>query len=258
MPIDSSVSFVRMRHSPEPDIRGQFIKIGLEDPFIRAIAGMVAIATAVGFVVSVLGDGTRAVIAVGLSLMFGVVLIVLRVLMNNTEGAFVKWLCLASSAIIIGVFLVLIIFAVPAITVCWPESYRETLGLKACAMQTSQARAFALVAYSGQGISLNPDNKKYLVLVFYRSDRQSDAEHIVGALLSAGYRADARDSALNEVVASNRSPGVSLIKTSELAQPVVDDVSRITQLAIPVRASAVMIFPGVVDFARGNIQIDLF
>ena len=57
---------------------------------------MVAVATAAGFVLSVLGDGTRAAIAVGLSLMFGVVLVVLRVLMNNTGGLFVKWLCLAS------------------------------------------------------------------------------------------------------------------------------------------------------------------
>jgi hypothetical protein len=112
--------------SRDGDINSQLIRIGLKDPFIRAIAGMVAIATAAGFVLSVLGDGTRAAIAVGLSLMFGVVLIVLRVLMNNTEGVFVKWLCLASSAVIVGVFLALIIFAVPAITVCWPESYRET------------------------------------------------------------------------------------------------------------------------------------
>jgi hypothetical protein len=245
-----------MSPEPEPDIRSQLIRVGLEDPFIRTIAGMGAIATAVGFVVSILGDGTRAAIAVGLSLMFGVVLIILRVLMNNTEGAFVKYLCLASSAIIIGVFLALIIFAVQAITVCWPESYRETLGLKACPVQPSQVRAFTPVAYSGQGISFNPDNKKYLVLVFYRSNRQSDAEQIVGALLSAGYQSEGQDSTLNEVVAPNRSPGLSLIKTSELAQPVVTDVSRITQLAVP--ASEVTVFPDVVAFARGNIQIDLF
>jgi hypothetical protein len=94
------------------------------------------------------------------------------------------------------------------------------------------------------------------VLVFYRSNRQSDAEQIVGALLSAGYQSEGQDSTLNEVVAPNRSPGLSLIKTSELAQPVVTDVSRITQLAVP--ASEVTVFPDVVAFARGNIQIDLF
>src|ERR1700736_4501893 len=191
------------------DIQGQLIKIGLKDPFIRAITGMVAVATAAGFVLSVLGDGTRAAIAVGLSLMFGVVLVVLRVLMNNTGGVFVKWLCLASSTIIIGVFLALIVFAVPAITVCWPESYRETLGLRACAMPAPQAKAFAPAPYAGQGITLNPANKQYLVLVFYRADRQGDAEHIVGALLSAGYRADGRESSLNEVIAANRSPGAT-------------------------------------------------
>ena len=70
--------------SSDNDIKSELIRIGLKDPFIRAIAGMVAIATAAGFVRS--GDGTRAVIAVGLSLMFGVVLVVLRVLMNNTMG----------------------------------------------------------------------------------------------------------------------------------------------------------------------------
>jgi hypothetical protein len=85
-----------------------------------------------------------------------------------------------------------------------------------------------------------------------------DAEHIVGALLSAGYRADGRESSLNEVIAANRSPGATLVKTTELAQPVVDDVSRIAQLAIPVRASMVTIFPGIADLSRGNIQIDCF
>ena len=244
--------------SSDGDINTQLIRIGLKDPFIRAIAGMVAIATAAGFVLSVLGNGTRATIAVGLSLMFGVVLVVLRVLMNNAGGVFVKWLCLAASAVIVCVFLALIIFAVPAITVCWPESYRETLGLKACEMQPSEAKAFAPAAYSGQGISLNPDNKKYLVLVFYRPERLDDAEHIVGALLLAGYQADARASSLNEVMAPDRSPGVSLIKTTPFALPIVADVNRITQLAIPLRASVVTIFPGAAELSKGHIQIDLF
>src|SRR3984893_2386712 len=141
------------------DIQGQLIKVGLKDPFIRAITGMVAVATPAGFVLSVLGDGPRAAIAVGLSLMFGVVLVVLRVLMNNTGGAFVKWLCLASSAVIIGVFLALIVFAVPAITVCWPESYRETLGLKTCATAVPQARAFAPAPYANHKIILIPPIK---------------------------------------------------------------------------------------------------
>jgi hypothetical protein len=65
-------------------LRNRMIEIGLADPFIRVIVGMVAIATAASFVVSIIGDRTRAVLAVGLSLMFGVVLVVLLVLMCST------------------------------------------------------------------------------------------------------------------------------------------------------------------------------
>lgn len=36
--------------SSDNDIKSELIRIGLKDPFIRAIAGMVAIATAAGFV----------------------------------------------------------------------------------------------------------------------------------------------------------------------------------------------------------------
>jgi hypothetical protein len=89
-------------------------------------------------------------------------------------------------------------------------------------------------------------------MVYYRSDRQADAEHIVGALLSVGYRADGRKSSLYEVIAAKRKPGTTLIKTTELAQWMVDDVSRVAKLAIPVRASMATISPGVAGRSRAN------
>ena len=233
------------------------IKVGLADPFIRAIVGVVAVATAAAFAVSVIGDGTRAVIAVGLSLMFGVVLVVLRVLMKNLDSPIVRWLCLIASGVIIAVFLALIVLAVPAITVCWPEMYRETMGLKRCG--APEPRPFTPVPYAGPEIKFDIANRATQVLVFYRETRQSDAERLVGALRTAGFLSDAVASDLNEVIADNRGPGVSLIKTTAAARPLTPDVLRIAQFAMPVAApSSFTIYPTDAVFSRGAIQVDLF
>lgn len=247
-----------------PNIRDEFIKIGLSDPFIRAIVGMVAIAVAVSFVVSTLGGGLRAALAVGLSLMFGVVLVVLRVLVTNVNSAFVRWLCLIASAVIVFAFLALAVLLVPAVTICWPQVYHDDLGLPACAPPSSQPaqlaqRPFTPVPYEGRGITMDPANSKYWIRVNYRPPRQADAEHIVGALRQAGDRSDAIATELNEVLTDDRSVGVSLIKTTTAARPIVDEVNRILKLAIPVSSGSIKIFPNDVrEFANGDIQVDLF
>jgi len=119
-------------------------------------------------------------------------------------------------------------------------------------------RPFTPVEYTGKGISYDPDNQKYAVYVFYRHDRQSDAEHVFGALRAAGYKADASETSLNEVVAPDKSPGSTLVKATSAARPARDDISRITKIAIPVRADRVSIFPDDAPLSRGNIQVDLF
>jgi len=244
-----------------PNIQDDFIKIGLSDPFIRAIVGMVAIALAASFVVSTLGGGLKAALGVGLSLMFGVVLVVLRVLLTNVNSVFVKWLCFIASAIIVFAFLALAVLLVPAVTICWPQVYHDDLGLPACSMASPQPvqRPFAPVPYDGRGISMDPANNKFWIRVNYRPPRQADAERIVGALRQAGYRSDAIATELNEVLTDDRSVGTSLVKTTSAARPIVDEVNRILTLAIPLSSGRIKIFPDDVrEFANGDIQVDLF
>ncbi len=197
------------------------------------------------------------------SLMFGVVLVVLRVLLTYVNSAFVKWLCLAASAVIVSAFLALTVLLVPAVTICWPQVYHDDLGLPACpSSRSGQAPApqpFTPVPYTGLGVSMDPANNKYWIRVNYRPARQADAEHIVGALRQAGYRSDAIATELNEVETDDRSPGVSLIKATTASRPIVDEVSRILKLAIPVSIGRLQIFPNDVRaFANGDIQVDLF
>jgi hypothetical protein len=110
----------------------------------------------------------------------------------------------------------------------------------------------------GTGITHNPDNSKYVVLVFYRLERKQDAERIVGALRSAGYRSDGGESSLDEVIAPDKRPGLTLIRTTALARPIVAEVSKVVGFAIPVKSSSVSLFADDVVLQRGNVQIDLF
>ena len=110
----------------------RLIKVGLQDPFIRGIAGVVAIATAASIAISTLGSGTKAVITIALSLLFGVVLVVLRALMKYADSTFVRMVCFASSAVIVTVFLVFTVLLVPAAVICWPQPYAQLLNLPNC------------------------------------------------------------------------------------------------------------------------------
>jgi hypothetical protein len=240
----------------------RLIKVGLQDPFIRGIAGVVVIATAASIAISTLGSGTKAIITIALSLLFGVVLVVLRALMKYADSTFVRIICFGSSAVIMTVFLVFTVLLVPAAVVCWPQPYAHLLSLPNCELaaieNVTSEKPFTPVAYTGTGITHNPDNNKYLVLVFYRVDRKQDAERIVGALQTAGYRSDAIQSSLDEVLAPDKRPGTTLIKTTALARPIVADVSTVVRYAIPAKASYMSLFPDDAPLRQGNIQISLF
>lgn len=233
----------------------RLISVGLRDPFVSAIAGMVVIAVAASYAISALGSATKAIITLALSLAFGVVLVVLRTLLKYVDSTFVKIVCFGASAIIMVIFLTFAVLLIPAATICWPEPYAELLSLPNCGTTIAQ-KPFAPIALPS--ITFNSQNAKYVVFVFYRLERQTDAEHIVGALRSAGYKSDGIQSSLNEVLAQDKRPGTTLIKTSGFARPIIDDVSRVVRTAIPVRAIFVSVFPEDVSFQRGHVQISLF
>jgi hypothetical protein len=230
----------------------RLIDVGLRDPFIRGIAGMVVIAAAASYAISALGSGPKAVITLALSLAFGVVLVILRTLMKYVDSAFVF------SGVISFVFLAFVVLLIPAAVICWPQPYAQLLGLPNCLSISIVQKPFTPIPFTGAGITFNPDNGKYLVWVFYRPDRLEDAERIVGALRSAGYRSDGSQSSLDEVIAPDKRPDTSLIKTTTLARPIVNDVSKVVQFAIPVKAASVSLFPVDAPLQRGNIQVDLF
>jgi hypothetical protein len=71
-----------VRHRMEAT-HGELIRVGLLDPFIRGIVGVVVIATAGSFAISALGNGTKAIITLALSLSFGVILVILRTLIRS-------------------------------------------------------------------------------------------------------------------------------------------------------------------------------
>src|ERR1700730_5988234 len=105
----------------------RLIDVGLKDPFIRGIAGVVAIAAVASFTISALGSGPKAVIALALSLAFGVVLVVLRTLMKYVDSSFVRIVCFVSSAVIMGVFLTFAVLLVPAAVICWPQPFAQLI-----------------------------------------------------------------------------------------------------------------------------------
>jgi hypothetical protein len=241
-------------------IYGELIRVGLQDPFIRGIVGVVVIATATSFAISTLGnDGTKAIITLALSLSFGVILVVLRTLMKNIDSGFVRIVCFFSSAIIMTVFLVFAVFLFPAALICWPPAYAVILNLKSCGPSPSvvpDERPFRPVAFPATAIPFNADNNKYGVLVFYRAERQADAEHVVGALTSAGFQSQGIADDLNELTAPH--PGATVIRWTAAAQSVVSDISKVLRIAIPVKAETISVSPNPASFTRGNFQINLF
>jgi hypothetical protein len=157
-----------------------------------------------------------------------------------------------------SVFLVFAVLLVPAAVICWPQPYAQLLSLPNCASALTP-KPFTPIEYTGKGITYNPDNKKYHVLIFYRLERQEDAERIVGALRLAGYDSDdGIASTLDEVTAPDKHPGMTLVKTTTFARPIVDEVSEVVRRAIPVKAPSVSLFKDDAPLQKGHVQIDLF
>ena len=127
-----------------------------------------------------------------------------------------------------------------------------------CSARRRPAKPFTPVAFPRGNISLNPDNAKYTVRVFYRTGRKEDAEHVVGALLTAGYKSDGVESSLDEVITPNRSPDTTLIKTTAQARPALDGVVGIVKIAIPVKAAAISLFPEDATLRNADLQVLLF
>lgn len=118
----------------------QFFRIGLRDPFIRGIGGLVFIATAVSIAIGTLGDGKKTIIAVALALIFGVLLVVFRVLIKNVDNTIVKWSCITSSTMLTGIFLIFAILSIPTVTFCWPPLYAQFLGITYCSSASNSGR----------------------------------------------------------------------------------------------------------------------
>jgi len=248
-----------MTKRKQPDgLYERLIDIGLKDRFIRGVVGIVVIAAAASIVISTLGSGTKAVITLALCLSFGVVLVILRALMHYADSPFVKFVCFAFSGVIMFVLLVFALLLIPAAVICWPQPYAELISLPNCPAQQAEVRPFTPVPFKGAGISFNPDNGKYLVRVFYRAARKEDAENVVGALLTAGYKSDGVASSLDEVVTTNRNPDTTLLKTTTQARPALEDVVKIVKIAVPVKAASVSLFPEDSPLRSGDIQVLLF
>ena len=103
-------------------LQERLVEIGLEDPFIRTIVRDGGCCHGRELRRLDHGECNKAVFAVGLSMMFGVVLVVLRVLMKHADDKIVWTLCLLASGVIVLVFMAVIVVAVPAVTVCWPPA----------------------------------------------------------------------------------------------------------------------------------------
>jgi hypothetical protein len=120
-------------------LRNRLIDVGLQDPFIRTIVGVVAIAVAASIAVSALGSGPKAIITIAFLLSFGVILVILRTIVTNIDQPFIKFVCFMSAGIIMLVFLSFVLFLIPAALICWPAPYAQFLGLTSCAVSSDHA-----------------------------------------------------------------------------------------------------------------------
>jgi hypothetical protein len=230
----------------------QLVSIGLKDPFIRQIAGAAALAVTASFVIYVAGSGINAILTLALLLSFGVVLVILRTLMNNMDTSFVRTACFVASTVIMGVFLVFGVLLIPAATICFPKNFAILLGLNGC--NRPEVVEFKPVPFPK--IDFNPANASHRVVVFYRPERLSDAERIVGALRSAGYQADGKNSDLIELTPP--FPGATVLRWTSPVQSTLAEVSELVRTAIPVKASGLFVKSSPSSFNQSDLQINLF
>lgn len=235
----------------------RLIDIGLKDPFISLIAGGAVVMAVVGaYVVKISGSGTNAIRTIGAILVFGLLLLIIRSLFYDQGNPVMRTFGFAVAGVVTLVSSTFMLLLIPAVTDCWPAAYVQLIGLSNCGPAPVVEKEFSPIPL--QNVSYSPDNAKYSVLVFYRLQRFEDAEHIVGALRSAGYNSDGIQDNLDEVVAPDKRPDTSLIKTTALARPIVDAVSNLVRAAIPMKAQFVSVFPDDAPLQRGAIQISLF
>lgn len=176
------------RHTGNAGLGGNvatsMIKIGLRDPFIQGIVGVVAIATAIGIAIKTLGDGKNTIIAVALALIFGVILVVFRVLILNINNTIVRWLCIFSSVTLTGVFLIFVILTLPAVTFCWPPLYAAFLGVRGC------VAAYETATISPQMSDLHDQNGNYVGI--YPAKLFSYSDKVNGVMTYSWNRTDRR------------------------------------------------------------------
>src|SRR5262249_42419270 len=167
-----------------------------------------------------------------------------------------------SAGVIMSVFLVFAVFLIPAAFICWPPPYAKILGLMNCVSvisDTSTSKGpFTPKPYVGSGITSNPENFKFNVMVYYVAERQGDAEKVVGAMLHAGYKSDGQESDLNEVIVPDRRSGTIVIRTTAGARPIVEEVSRVVRLALPTGVSHMSALPEDFPLQRADLQVLLF
>jgi hypothetical protein len=200
----------------------------------------------------VVGSGINAILTLSLLLSFGVILVILRTLMNNMDTSFVRTACFVASTVIMGVFLIFGVLLIPAATICFPKNFAIMLGLNSC--KGPEITEFKPVPFPK--IAFNPANASRRVVVFYRPERLSDAERIVGALRSAGYQSDGFNSDLLELTPP--FPGATVLRSTASVQSSLAEVSELIGTAIPVKASTRFVNPRASSFSRGDLQIDLF
>jgi hypothetical protein len=239
----------------------QLVSIGLKDPFIRQIAGAAALAVTASFVIYVVGSGINAILTLSLLLSFGVILVILRTLMNNMDTSFVRTACFVASTVIMGVFLIFGVLLVPAATICFPKNFAIMLGLNSCkGVEITEFKPVEITEFKPvffPKIDLNRANRSRQVVVFYRPERLSDAERIVGALRSAGYQSDGVNSDLLELTPP--FPGATVLKWNASVQSSLAEVSDLVRIAIPIKASSLSaVKSDASSFSRGDLQINLF
>jgi hypothetical protein len=234
----------------------QLVSIGLKDPFIREIAGAVAVAVIASAVIYAAGSGINAILSIALLLSFGVIFVILRTLMNNMNTSFVRTAAFVGASTIMGIFLVFGVLLIPAATICFPKNFAILLGLRSCAVEEKivDKEVFRPVAFPN--IAYNSANVSRRIVVFYRPERLQDAERIVGALLSAGYQSEGRSSSLLELTPP--SPGATVLRWTASAESALDGVSELIRTAIPIKASTLFVKPTTSPLTQGELQINLF
>jgi hypothetical protein len=240
---------------PSDNLYRRFVDIGLRDPFVQLVVGVVAIGAAVSFVMSEFGGGLKAIIAIASGIGAGVILLILRALVKDSESNFVRFMGYAASAAITSVFAILVLALIPAVLTCKPQAYANLLGL--CSTSGPTLTAFVPIPFSASEAP-DPASPNFRVLIFYRTARQTDAEKVAGALQWAKFNsgpADWRNDDLSELGAQT---GIVLVRASSRGGSVAEAIANLIRSSIyPISATTVMVNNNI-PLSNGDVQVDLF